>query len=114
MGLVEADSSRDLDGWDAAVKACLLVNVLMGGRLRPEKVRRQGVSSLTSARIEAARAAGHRIKFIARGWREGRTLLASVSLESVPSDHPLFSVDGTSSSLVVRTDTCKALQIIDR
>ena len=114
MGLVETDPSMDLDGWDAAVKACLLVNVLMGGRLRPEKVRRQGISSLTSARIEAARAAGHRIKLIARGWREGRTLLASVSLESVPPDHPLFSVDGTSSSLVVRTDMLKELQIIER
>jgi len=114
MGLVETDPSMDLDGWDAAVKACLLVNVLMGGRLRPEKVRREGISSLTSARIAAARAAGHRIKLIARGWREGRTLLASVSLESVPPDHPLFSVDGTSSSLVVRTDMLKELQIIER
>ena len=114
MGLVETDPSMDLDGWDAAVKACLLVNVLMGGRLRPEKVRREGISSLTSARIAAARAAGHRIKLIARGWREGRTLLASVSLESVPSDHPLFSVDGTSSSLVVRTDMLKEFQIIER
>src|SRR5881296_2237509 len=95
MGLVETDPSMDLDGWAAAVKACLLVNVLMGGRLRPEKVRREGVSSLTSARIASARAAGHRIKLIARGWREGRTVHASVSLESVPPDHPLFSVDGT-------------------
>src|SRR5213083_3506214 len=114
MGLVETDPSMDLDGWDAAVKACLLVNVLMGGRLRPEKVRREGISSLTSTRIEAARASGRRIKVIARGWREGRTVHASVSLESIPPDHPLFSVDGTSSSLVVRTDMLKELQIVER
>src|SRR5207237_5069503 len=76
MGLVETDPSMDLDGWDAAVKACLLVNVLMGGRLRPEKVRRQGISSLTSARIEATRAAGHRIKLHPRRWRGGRPLPA--------------------------------------
>jgi len=114
MGLLETDPSMDLDGWDAAVKACLLVNVLMGGRLRPEKVRREGISSLTSTRIEAARASGRRIKVIARGWREGRTVHASVSLESIPPDHPLFSVDGTSSSLVVRTDMLKELQIVER
>ena len=90
------------------------MNVLMGGRLRPEKVRREGISSLTSTRIEAARASGHRIKVIARGWREGRTVHASVSLESIAPDHPLFSVDGTSSSLVVRTDMLKELQIVER
>src|SRR2546426_3676351 len=46
IGFLEADPSMDLDGWDATVKACLLANVLMGGRVRPERVPRQGVSSL--------------------------------------------------------------------
>jgi homoserine dehydrogenase len=37
-----------------------------------------------------------------------------VSLESIGSDHPLFSVNGTSSSLVVRTDMLKEFQIVER
>ena len=114
MGLLEADPSMDLDGWDAAVKACLIANVLMGGRLRPEDVPRAGIASVTKERIGAARSAGRRIKLIARGWRDGRTVKASVSLESVPPDHPLFAIDGTSSSLVVRTDMLKELQIVER
>ncbi len=114
MGLLETDPAMDLDCWDATVKACLLANVLMGGRLRPEQVPREGIASLTSDRIEAARSAGKRMKLIARGWRDGRIVRASVSLESVPLYHPFFSVDGTSSSLVVRTDMLRELQIIER
>src|SRR5438445_6232121 len=114
MGFLETDPAMDLDGWDATVKACLLANVLMGGRLRPERVPREGIASLTSERIEKAKAASKRTKLIARGWREGRSVQASVSLEAVALAHPLASVDGTSSSLVVRTDMLRELQIIER
>src|SRR5207253_6752601 len=114
MGLLETDPAMDLDGCDATVKACLLANVLMGGRLRPERVPREGIASVTSKRIEAARSARTRMKLIARGWRDGRSVKASVSLEAVALDHPLASVDGTSSSLVVRTDMLRELQIIER
>jgi len=114
MGFLETDTTMDLEGWDATVKACLLANVLMGGRLRPERVPREGIASLTPERIKTARAAGARMKSIARGWREGRTVKASVTLEAVRPDHPLFAVDGTSSSLLVRTDMLKGLQILER
>lgn len=114
MGLLETDPRMDLEGWDATVKACLLANVLMGGRLRPEAVPREGIASLTPDRIEAARSAGVRVKSVARGWREGRAIKASVSLEEVSPDHPLYPVQGTSSSLLVRTDMLKELQIVER
>jgi homoserine dehydrogenase len=113
MGLLETDPSMDLDGWDATVKACLLANVLMGGRLRPERVPREGIASLGPERMEAARSAGARVKSIARGWREGRIVKASVSNEAVPPGHPLFPVEGTSSTLLVRTDMLNAFQIVE-
>src|SRR5437879_10367998 len=114
MGLLETDPAMDLEGWDATVKACLLANVLMGGRLRPEQVPREGIGSLTSKRIEAARSARKRMKLIARGWRDGRSVKASVSLEAVALDHQLASVDGTWTSLVVRTGMLRGLRCITR
>src|SRR5439155_1145410 len=33
MGFLETEPAMDLEGWDATVKACLLANVWMGGRL---------------------------------------------------------------------------------
>ncbi len=114
IGFLETDPSMDLDGWDATVKACLLANVLMGGRLQPERVPRQGVSSMPSDAVRTAVAEGKRVKQVARGSREGRAVRASVSLEAIDPDHPLFSVNGTSSSLVVRTDMLKEFQIVER
>src|SRR5712692_1301505 len=64
MGLLETDPAMDLEGWDATVKACLLANVLMGGRLRPEKVSREGITTLTRARIDRARASHRRLKLV--------------------------------------------------
>ena len=114
IGFLETDPSMDLDGWDATVKACLLANVLMGGRLQPERVPRQGVSSMPSDAVRTAVAEGKRVKQVARGWRDGRAVRAAVSLEAIGPDHPLFSVNGTSSSLVVRTDMLKEFQIVER
>src|SRR6059036_1765905 len=114
IGFLETDPSMDLDGWDATMKACLLANVLMGGGLRPERVPRQGVSTMPADAVRTAGAEGKRMKQVARGWREGRAVRASVSLEAIGPDHLLFSVNGTSSSLVVRTDMLRELQIVER
>lgn len=114
MGFLEADPSMDLDGWDATAKACLLANVLMGGRLRPEAVPRQGISSVAPERVRQVRAAGGRLKQVARGWREGRAVRASVTLEELPAEHPLASVHGTSSALAARTDMLRELMIVER
>ena len=114
MGLLEADASMDLDGWDATVKACLLANVVMGGRVRPEAVPREGIAGIDVDRVRSARAAGRRVKQIARGWREGRTVRVSVSVEELAADHALSSIDGTSNALLARTDMIKELLVSER
>ena len=113
-GLVEADPAMDLEGWDATVKACLLANVLMGGRLRPEDVPRQGIAGIDADRVRRARAAGGAVKQVARGGRTRGRVEASVSVEDLPPRHPLASVDGTSSALRVRTDMLEDLLILER
>ena len=113
-GLLEADPSMDLEGWDATVKACLLGNVLMGGRLRPEEVPRRGIAGLDPERVRRVRAAGGRVKQVARGTRRGRDVRVAVGLEDLPADHPLSHVDGTSSALRVRTDMLEDLLILER
>jgi homoserine dehydrogenase len=114
MGLLEADPTMDLEGWDAAVKACLLGNVLMGGRLRPEGVAREGIAGIEPGRVRAASAAGRRLKQVARGERGGGRVRVSVSLEELGADHPLAHVDGTSNALLARTDMIPELLISER
>jgi homoserine dehydrogenase len=114
MGFLEADPAMDLDGWDATAKACLIANVLMGGHLRPEEVPRQGISDMGPERVRAAQTAGNRVRQVARGWRDGRRVKASVVLEDLPADHYLARVDGTSNALLVRTDMLKEILVSER
>src|SRR2546427_8343921 len=72
----------DLDGWDATVKACLLANVLMDGRVRPERVPRQGVSSLAPEAVRDALMEGKRLKQIARGWRRSEEHTSELQSQS--------------------------------
>lgn len=114
MSLLEADPRMDLEGWDAAVKACLLVNVLMGGKLKPWDVKRSGISSLGRSDVDKALAEGNVIRQIASGLRVGRVLLASVDLVSLPADHLLATVRGTGNALLATTDLLGEIMISER
>lgn len=114
MGLLEADPAMDLEGWDATVKACLLGNVLMGGRLRPESVPREGIAGIDPRRVRDATSHGRRVKQVARGARDRGRVNVSVSIESLPEDHPLAHVDGTSNALLARTDMIPELLVSER
>ena len=114
MGFLETDPAMDLEGWDATAKACLLANVLMGGRLKPETVPRQGIAGITAARVQEARSLGRRVKQVARGWKEGRGVRASVTVEELPLEHPLAGIDGTSNALLARMDMLKEILISER
>lgn len=114
MGFLETDPSMDLDGWDAAAKACLLANILMGGRLRPESIPRQGIAGIRADRVQGAGALGRRVKQVARGWRDGKEVRASVTVEELPLAHPLAAIDGTSNAFLARTDLLKELLVSER
>jgi homoserine dehydrogenase len=56
-GIAEADASLDVDGWDAAAKAAALANVLLGARLTPAEVDREGITRDAAARALRRRTA---------------------------------------------------------
>jgi homoserine dehydrogenase len=113
-GIAEANPSLDVDGWDAAAKAAVLVNVLMDGDLRPDGVRRTGIRGLTAAQVRAARAAGRRYKLVSSGWMEGGTIRAEVSPEELSVDDPLAQLRGLDNALVLRTDLLGEIVITER
>jgi homoserine dehydrogenase len=113
-GIAEADPSLDLDGWDAAAKITALANVLMGADTTPRAVDRKGVGETTLADIEAARAQGKKIKLIASAGRVDGKVKLKVEPLSIGSEHPFWSVDGTSSALTLKTDLMGDLTIFER
>ena len=82
--------------------------------LRPEAVPRQGIAGIRADRVQEARALGRRVKQVARGWREGKEVRVSVTVEELPLEHPLAPIEGTSNALLARTDLLKELLVSER
>lgn len=104
MGIAEADSGHDIDGWDAAVKTVALANVLMGSDARPREVERRGVRNITQGDIQAAARAGRVVRLVAKAKTLPHQLRLSVAPEVVPAASSLGATRGTSNILVLETD----------
>ncbi|HEU5100013.1 MAG TPA: homoserine dehydrogenase [Roseiflexaceae bacterium] len=104
LGYAEADPTGDVEGYDAAAKAVILANVLMDARLSLGDVERAGITTLTRDTIEAARASNERWKLIARVWRDGHRVRASVQPTRLPISHPLSGASGATNALTLTTD----------
>ena len=111
IGIAETDPSGDIDGWDAAIKVAALATVLMGMPLKPQDVQREGIRALSLTEIQAARREGGRWKLVCRAERGQDGITASVSPHIVQPESPLFSVNGTSSFVMFKTDVLPGLGI---
>ncbi|HEX7003707.1 MAG TPA: homoserine dehydrogenase [Trueperaceae bacterium] len=99
-GYAEADPTGDVEGIDAAGKVAILANLVMDRPLALSDVRRQGISRLTPADIEEARAAGQVWKLI--GYVDGAS--ARVEPRRIPASHPLAAISGATNAVTFTTD----------
>lgn len=113
LGIVEADASHDLDGWDAAVKGCALAAALMGACVGPASVRRRGIRGLSPAAVRRAAREGERVRLVVRGERHGRRVRVSVGPERLPAGDPLAG-SGSDSALVIDTDLMGEIALVER
>ena len=113
LGVAETDASYDIEGWDAGVKVAALVNVVMGVRLLPQEVERQGISHLTGEEVRAARAVGQPYKLVCRAQRRTSGVSASVRPEQLLLTDPMALVTGTSSIIQFETDIFRGLTITE-
>ncbi len=104
LGYAEADPTADVEGFDALAKIVILSNVLLGGSLKTSEVPCKGISAITKADVEAAKAAGFRYKLIAHAKNEGGVVTANVSPQKLPLADPLAGVMGAHNALSLETD----------
>jgi homoserine dehydrogenase len=104
-GIAEADTSLDVDGWDAAAKAAALANVLMDARITPHDVRRTGIGHADAARARESAGRNRRLKLVASATRdESGRVLAVVEPVELSRDDLLACLDGKANALVLRTE----------
>jgi homoserine dehydrogenase len=102
-GIVEADPSHDLDGWDAAVKGCVLANALMGASLRPSDVIRSGMRRLDPRRLRRLANQGSCVRLVVRGTQRAGHTRVSVRPEELGPGDPLRT-SGADTVLILETD----------
>jgi homoserine dehydrogenase len=113
IGIAETDPSNDIDGWDSAVKVCVLSNVLMGADIRPGDVDRSGIRGITADMIKTAQVNRRKWRLLCSAdWIDGK-LIATVKPEEVPANDPFFRLYGTTSAIQIKTDTLNQLTLME-
>ncbi len=104
-GVLEADPSFDLDGWDAAAKLVILVNAVMGVAARLEDVEREGIMGMDGGDVRAAWREGRAYKLLATaGRRADGTAELRVRPTPLPGEHFLARLGRREMGVVYYTD----------
>jgi homoserine dehydrogenase len=112
-GLAEADPRLDLEGWDSAAKLSVLIQAMMGGRVKPKDIERSSISEETGRIARAAVRRDRRLRLVARAYRQGGKVIGKVELQELEMFDPLAAIRGLSNILILNTDTMRELAIIE-
>ena len=104
-GILEADPSLDVEGWDAANKLVILCNHVLRVPATLEDVRVEGITHLTRDDLLAAQAAGEAVLLVAEAQRRpDGTYDLQVLPKRLPADHPLARLRQNEAAVVYHTD----------
>jgi homoserine dehydrogenase len=112
LGFAEAVPDADVEGFDAMAKVIILAKAVMGADISVAEVDRTGITKITLADIEAAKAEGKRWKLIGRVVREGAGVRASVKPEKLDLADPLAGVGGATNAITMRTELLGNVTIV--
>jgi len=104
-GYAEADSSLDVNGWDAAHKAIILASLAFGFWVPWGEVFVRGIEGLEGEDVKYAEELGFKIKLLAtiRGMG-GDGVEVRICPTLIPRSHVLASVSGVYNAVAVRGD----------
>jgi homoserine dehydrogenase len=113
-GIAEADPGHDIDGWDAAVKAAVLANSLMGADLKPGMISREGIRHLERESLIEAYHSGKRLRLVTTIERIGDRVEARVGPEEIEAGDLLYVIDAFSNALIFETDLMGTIAIVEQ
>ncbi len=103
-GYAEADPTLDIDGWDTAHKAAILVALAYGVHVPIDKIPVEGIRGISRLDVRYASEMGFRIKMLAVISRLNDKLELRVQPTLVSREHVLASVNDVFNAVMVRGD----------
>ena len=102
LGFAEADSTVDVEGFDAANKLSILMALAFNKYVHPYDIPTEGISKITKEDIDKATANGCKIKLIASAVKKDDDIEFSVKPVELPNDHPLATVSNEFNAVFVK------------
>lgn len=112
LGYAEADPTGDVEGFDAAVKVCIMAQEFFGQHLRVPDIDRTGITGVTAGDIRSARDGGKRLKLVAGIEKSGGAARGFVKPRAISLAHPLASIMGATNAVCVSTDNLGDVTIV--
>ncbi|XEA75883.1 homoserine dehydrogenase [Methanothermobacter sp. KEPCO 2] len=109
LGIAETNPAQDVEGTDAACKAVILANAILGRPCTLRDVSVEGITGITQGAIELAAQEGYLIKLIAEISDD--TLEVGPRLVRMGSP---YAVDGTLNMATLRTDLAGEVTAVGR
>ncbi len=103
-GIVEADPSLDIDGWDAAVKLVIIANAVLRQPATLADVKVEGIRGLTEKHLQYVLGWEERITLVGLAEWNGASYDLSVQPTSLPMDHPISRMGDDEMGVVYHTD----------
>lgn len=102
LGYAERNPEADVEGHDACRKVAILSSLMVGKNVDSEKLYTEGITRITPADFEYARAEGMTIKLLATsvGYEDG-SILAMVAPTMLSKEHPLAAVNDVYNGVFV-------------
>lgn len=101
-GYAERNPEADVEGHDACRKIAILSSLMVGKNVDSEKLFTEGITKITAADFEYAKAADKTIKLLAMSKEQGDEVLAMVAPCMISTEHPLAMVNGVFNAVCVR------------
>ena len=106
LGYAERDPSADVEGHDTCRKICILASLAYGRHVYPDQVHTEGISGVTLADVEYARAWGGEVKLIGRVKRMDDGKLSMIVCPMfLPRESQLANVGDVFNGILVRGDS---------
>lgn len=103
LGYAEADPSADVDGWDTCRKIVILGWLISGKMLDYRNVPVEGITKITKADIDAAKADGKVIKLLGCFEKNDDGIKAYVKPVVIDKEHELFAVSGVMNAVLLES-----------
>ncbi len=104
LGYAEADPTFDVEGFDTAHKLAILTSLAFGTQIAADEIYVEGISSITTQDIQAAKSLGYRIKLLGVAVKTDSGIEQRVHPTMVPLDSAIAQISGVTNAVAIDAD----------